>query len=406
MKINNDPKIIDELLSRSIANIYPNKEEFRKALLSGKRLKIYIGADATGPKLHIGHATNFMILEKLRRLGHEIIVLFGDFTGKIGDPSGKDSARKQLSEKDIRQNLKTWKRQVDKIIKFGTFGNGAKIVRNSKWLSKLSFEEVLNLASKFTVQQMVERDMYQKRLKEKKPIYLNEFFYPLMQGYDSVALNVDVEIGGNDQTFNMLAGRTLQNGYNNKEKFVIATTLLVNPKTGGKLMNKSEGNVVGLDDDYRDMFGKVMSLPDEAIISLFTDCTYVSMEKIEFYKKQLEEGVNPKDIKMILAESIVSVYYGEKKAKEAKDNFQKTFSEKSLAPDAKEVHVSSGISLVDVLLKENIVSSKTDFRRLVESGAVNDLNTSQKIEDPFYKIEKNLSLRIGKHRFVNIILDK
>jgi tyrosyl-tRNA synthetase len=271
MKINTDPKIIEELLTRSVVNILPTKELFKDLLLGGKRLRIYSGADATGSKLHLGHSTNFMILEKFRQLGHEVIILFGDFTAKIGDPSGKDTTRKPLTDSDVKKNLKTWEKQISKIIKIGHFDNGAKIVRNSDWLSKMSFVDVVKLASNFTVQQMIERDMFQKRIEDKKPIYLHEFFYPLMQGHDSVVLDVDVEIGGNDQTFNMLTGRTLQKIARNKEKFVIPTTLLINPKTGKKLMNKSEGSAVWLDDEPKEMFGKIMSLADEAIVSMFTD---------------------------------------------------------------------------------------------------------------------------------------
>src|ERR1035437_3298275 len=232
-----DASKIDEILSRSVSAIYPSTDEFRKALLSGKRLRIYLGADATGSQLHIGHATNLIILERLRKLGHEIIVLFGDFTAMIGDPTDKRATRVQLTEEQVKKNIKSWETQVGKVIDFKDKTNPARFVKNSTWLSKLNFKDLIKLASNFTVQQMIERDMFEKRLNENKPIYLHEFFYPLMQGYDSVALDVDVEVGGNDQTFNMLAGRTLQKIYNNKNKFVIVTTLLVNPKTNKKLMN-------------------------------------------------------------------------------------------------------------------------------------------------------------------------
>ena len=241
MKINTDSKTIDEILERGVSNIYPTKEGLRELLLSGKKLKIYLGADPTGTELHLGHSKNFILLEKLRRLGHEVVVLFGDFTAMIGDPTGKLNTRVSLSEKEVKNNLKSWKKQLSPIIKFKTFlDDGAKIVKNSKWLSKLSFGDITRLSSNFTVQQMIERDMFDKRIKEGNPIYLNEFLYPLMQGYDSVVLGVDVEIGGTDQTFNMLAGRTLLKKLKNKEKFVITIDLIVDPKTGKK-MSKSEG---------------------------------------------------------------------------------------------------------------------------------------------------------------------
>ncbi len=399
--INVDSRKIDEILNRSVQNILPSKEAFQKALLSGKKLRIYVGADATGTKLHIGHATNLMILERLRNLGHEVIILFGDFTAMIGDPTGKDSERKTLTSREVKKNLKTWKKQIKKIIKIG-FGSNTKIVKNSKWFSKMNFADVVRLASNFTVQQMLERDMFQKRMKENKPVFLQEFLYPLMQGQDSVVLDVDAEIGGNDQTFNMLVGRTLQKISRNKEKFVISTTLLVNPKTGKKLMNKSEGFIIGLDDEYNDMFGKVMSLPDETIIQVFTDCTYVSLNEIEKFKKEMEKGANPRDIKAILAKEIVSIYHGKEKAEKAEKNFVETFKKGGLPENIEEIRVKEGELLSEVLLKEKIVGSKGEFRRLALEGAISDAVSEEKITDPNYKIEKDITLRVGKKRFVKI----
>jgi tyrosyl-tRNA synthetase len=404
MKINTDPKKIEEILNRSVQNILPSKDFFRKELLSGRKLKIYVGADATGTKLHIGHATNFMIIERLRQLGHEVIILFGDFTAMIGDPSGKDSARKALTKNDVSQNLKNWKSQVSKVVKIGGVDNGAKIVTNSTWLSKMSFADVVKLASNFTVQQMLERDMFQKRLEEKKPIFLQEFLYPLMQGYDSVALDVDVEVGGNDQTFNMLVGRTLQKNTRNKEKFVISTTLLINPKTGKKLMNKSEGFIIGLDDEYHDMFGKCMALPDEAIISVFTDCTYVSMEEISEIKKQLENGANPRDAKLRLGKEIVKIYYNQEKADSAEKDFIETFKKGGLPENMEEIKTENGKSLMELLVEKKIVSSKTDFRRLISENAVSNAVNSEKITDVNFKIHNEITLKIGKKRFVKITI--
>lgn len=392
---------IDELLSRSISTVLPSKEALKEALSSGRKLRFYIGADATGPSLHIGHATNFMFLERVRKLGHEVIVLFGDFTAMIGDPSDKDAARKQLTKKEVDQNIKSWKSQISKIVSFSG-RNSAKIKKNSKWLGKLKFEDVLNLSSKFTVQQMMERDMFDKRLKENKPIYLNEFMYPLMQGYDSVAMNVDVEIGGNDQTFNMLAGRTLQKSFNNKEKFVVATTLLVNPKTGKKLMNKSEGSYIALNDSAQDMFGKTMALPDGVIIPVYTDCTYISLGEITKEKEFLAGGGNPRDAKLRLAETIVTLYHGEKESKSARESFLSTFSDGFMPALVQEVKVSSGELLSDILLEQKIVSSKTDFRRLISEGAIKDLKDKNAVKNFDQKIDRDMDLKIGKHRFIKI----
>ncbi|MEI6191282.1 MAG: tyrosine--tRNA ligase [bacterium] len=404
MKINTDPNKIEELLNRSVVNVLPSKDDLRKVLLSGKKLRIYVGADATGSKLHIGHSTNFMILEKFRQLGHEVIVLFGDFTAKIGDPTDKGTARKPLTDSEVKKNLKTWKRQVSKIVKIGHFNNGARIVRNSKWLSKMNFSDVVKLASNFTVQQMIERDMFQKRLEEKKPIFLHEFFYPLMQGHDSVVLDVDVEIGGNDQTFNMMAGRTLQKIARNKEKFIIPTTLLINPKTGKKLMNKSEGNVVGLDDEPNDMFGKIMSLPDEAILPIFTDCTYMSIDEIEKIKKELEGGANPRDVKVRLAKEIVTIYHSKEEADKAEENFVNTFKDGGLPEKIDEVVATNGEALSELSVKAGLVKSKGEFRRLVLENAVSNQETGDKITDPNHKVISTAIFKIGKRRFLKVIV--
>lgn len=404
MKIDTNPEKIEEILTRSVVNVFPTKELLKNLLLSGKRLRIYVGADATGSKLHIGHSTNFMILEKFRQLGHEVIVLFGDFTAKIGDPTDKGTARRSLTDSEVKENLKTWKKQVGKIVKIGYFSNGAKIVRNSAWLSKMNFSDVINLASNFTVQQMIERDMFQKRLEEKKPIFLHEFFYPLMQGHDSVVLDVDVEIGGNDQTFNMLAGRTLQKIARNKEKFVIPTTLLINPKTGKKLMNKSEGNVVGLDDKPDDMFGKIMSLPDEAIIPIFIDCTYMSMGEIEKIKKEMENGANPRDVKVRLAKEIVTIYHSAEEAVKAEQNFINTFKDGGLPEKIDEATATNGDALSDISVKAGLVKSKGEFRRLVLEGAVSNQETGDKITDPNFKVISTSIFKIGKRRFLKVVI--
>src|SRR3989338_2123366 len=300
-------KEINELLTRSVAEILPTKEGLREALESGKRLRIYIGTDATGTSLHLGHATNYMILEKFRRLGHEVIFLVGDFTARIGDPTDKsESARKQLTRKQVTENVKTWIEQVRPVIDINNKENPVKVLYNYDWLSTLSFEDVINLASNFTVQQMIERDMFQKRIQDKKPLYLHELFYPLMQGYDSVAMDVDMEMCGNDQKFNALAGRTLLKKLKNKEKFVFITTLLENPKTGEKMMSKSLGAGIFLDWDAHQMFGGAMAQPDENMKQLFTDCTWLSLEEIENILNS-----HPKEAKMRLAFEITKIYHGE-----------------------------------------------------------------------------------------------
>jgi tyrosyl-tRNA synthetase len=398
-----DEKTIDELLERGISQIYPTKEKLKDELISGKCLKIYFGADATGPNLHLGHTKNLILVEKLRKLGHEIMILFGDFTAKIGDPTDKSAARVRLTDAQVNENLKSWKKQVQKVVDINNKQNPVKFVRNSQWLSKMKFDEVVDLASNFTVQQMIERDMFEKRLKDGKPIYVHEFFYPLMQGYDSVALDVDVEIGGTDQTFNMLAGRTLLSKLKNKEKYVIAGYLLEDPETGKKLMSKSEGDAIYLNDSSVDMFGKTMALLDSAIIPMLIGVTNIPMEQINHISAELVNGANPRDAKILLAKEIVKIYHGEKAADEAEKNFIETFSKKeSMSDDAPEVVVESGSLLSEIVIESDICQSKSEFRRLVTNGAITDLKTGEKISDPNYSTKDDLDLKIGKKNFLKV----
>jgi len=397
-----DPRKLEDILTRSIFSVLPSKEAFKKELGGGRRLRIYIGADPTGPDLHLGHATNFIFLEKLRELGHEIVVLFGDFTAMIGDPTGKDAARKRLTPKEVQENIKTWKKQVEKVLSFSDKKNPAKIKKNSTWLSKLMFSDIVELSAHFTLQQMIERDMFQKRIKEKKPIYLHEFFYPLMQGYDSVAMNVDVEVGGSDQIFNMGIGRALQKKINNKEKYVIATTLLENPKTGKKLMSKSAGSYIALNDEPKEMYGKAMALPDEVIVPMFTDTTRVSMGEILEIKKTLKKGEDFHRAKMRLAYELVKMYHDEKSAEKSQKDFIQMFQKKGLPEEVFVVYAKKTEALVAVVVRAGKVGSKSSWRRLVEQGGVSNMNTGEKIKDYQEKIKGNMVVKIGKKDFLNI----
>jgi len=400
-KINTDERVISELLTRSVAEILPTKEGLREALKSGKCLRVYIGTDATGTSLHLGHATNYMILEKFRKLGHEVIFLVGDFTARIGDPTDKsDSARKQLTREQVIENVKTWIDQVRPIIDIDNKENPVKVLYNYDWLSVLNFEDILNLASNFTVQQMIERDMFEKRIQDKKPLYLHELFYPLMQGYDSVAMDVDIEMCGMDQKFNALAGRTLLKKLRDKEKFVFITTLLENPKTKVKMMSKSIGTGVFLDFDADKMYGSLMAQPDDNMRQLFVDCTRLSLEEIE----RILSTDSPRDIKARLAFEITKIYHGEEKAELARKNFDNTFKSGNLPENIKETKAEAGELLVEVILREKLVSSKSEFRRLIDEGAISNAETKEKITDPFFKITNNLTVRIGSHRFLKIIV--
>lgn len=310
-----DHKKIEELLTRSVVEILPSREKLKQKMLTGEKLRIYIGTDATGTSLHLGHATNYMILEKFRQLGHEVIFLIGDFTSRIGDPTDKAATRKKLTRKDVIENTKTWLDQIKPIISLEDKENPVKIMFNHDWFSKMDNKEVIELSRNFTVQQMLERDMFEKRVYENKPIYLHELFYPIMQGWDSVEMDVDIEMCGNDQKFNALVGRTLQNKYRNKEKFVFITTLLENPTTGEKMMSKSMGTGVFLDFSAEKMFEGIMNQADENIYQLFVDCTYLPMEEIDAIKIKLEnKTANPYEIKKRLALEIVTIYHGREKA--------------------------------------------------------------------------------------------
>ncbi len=402
-----DEAKIERLLSRGVENIYPTKEKLREALMSGKRLRLYNGIDPTAPFLHIGHAMQMRKLREFQELGHEVIVLIGSFTAMIGDPTDKLATRKQLTKAEVMENAKTYKKQISKILRFSG-PNAAKLMFNDKWLAKMTFEDVIGLASHFTVQQMMERDMFKKRAEEQKPIGIHEFMYPLMQGYDSVAMDVDLEVGGNDQTFNMLAGRTLLREMKQKEKFVLAISLLTNSE--GKKMSKSEGGVIALTDTPEDMFGKIMSMDDSMIVPYFQLATDATDDQIDAVKKQLADGVNPRDIKMALAELVTSMYHSGAKAKAAKKHFKQVFSKKEMPDEMREVSIETGLpartegphTLVSVLVGLEFASSNNEARRLIEQGAVS--LDGVKLSDPAQMMSGTAGvLRCGKLKFVRLV---
>lgn len=398
-----DEQANKELLNRSIKTIYPSKEALEEVLASGKKLRIYVGIDPTADYVHIGHSTNYIILKRFHDLGHKVIVLIGDFTAMIGDPSDKTALRKKLTRDDVVQNLETFKQQIGKILDFNNIENPIEFRFNNDWLAPLTFEQVIDLASHFTVQQMIQRDAFEKRLKEEKPLYVHEFFYPLMQGYDSVALDADIEIGGTDQTFNMLAGRTLVKAIQNREKFVITTTLLENPVTGEKLMSKSLGTGVGLNESALSMYQKIMKLPDEGIVQCFVDCTYISLKEVETIKQELENGENPRDIKMKLARMIVGMYHNAKDAHRAEEEFINIF-QKDLLPEQVDEYPADGKSLQETLVGAGVVSSNSELRRLAEAGAVTYMESGAVISVDDLKIIPGSGVyKIGKNRFIKIV---
>jgi tyrosyl-tRNA synthetase len=393
MKVNTDEKKIKEILTRGVENVYPSREEFEKALRSGKQLKIYNGIDPTGPTLHLGHGVVLLKLRELQDLGHKIILLIGDFTGMIGDPTDKTATRKRLTRKEVLANCKNYAKQAGKILDM----RKVEVKYNSRWLGKLKAGDFLELGAGITVQRLLERDMFQKRISEGKPIYLHEFIYPLMQGYDSVAMDVDAEVGGNDQTFNMLVGRDLMKSLKHKEKYVLTIKLLVDPT--GKKMGKTEGNMVTLEDSAEDMYGKVMSWPDTLMPVAFEICTRVPMEEI----KNILAG-DPRDAKMRLAREIVSLYRSPKEAAAAEENFVRIFQKKEVPEEVAEYRMQNAkCGIIDLLVQCKLAESKSEAKRLVEQGGVkvgdkviDDINAIVEIPAEGVLIQK------GKRHFVRV----
>lgn len=400
MKTDTDPEKIEEILTRGIENIYPNKDFLKSKLLSGEKISIYLGIDPTGQTLHLGHVIPLLRLGKLQKLGHQIILLMGDITAMIGDPTDKTAARKKLTHDEVMENLKEYKKQASKFISFDG-DNPAMLRFNSEWFGKMSFVDFLDMASRVTVDQMLKREMFQIRKQEGKETYVHELMYPLMQGYDSVMLDVDGEIGGNDQTFNMLVGRDLMKQIKNKEKFVIATKLLVD--SSGQKMGKTEGNMVALDQTPEDMFGKVMSWDDELIIHGFDIITDVPTGVLKDMAHKLDNGVNPKEMKVKLAKEIVSLCHSLKDAERAEENFEKTFAKGGVPDDVTTISVAEDVLLVDILLAEKIIESKSEFRRLILEKAITKKSSigDTKITEVTAPAQTG-TYKIGKRRFIKI----
>lgn len=387
---------VEAIFNRYVESTYPSKERAVQILMSGKELTFYVGIDPTGPDIHLGHTTNFLLLKKIMNLGHKIIVLIGDFTAQTGDPTGRDVARKSLTEKEVSQNAKTYLDQVHKLLPKGSF----RVKYNSTWFNKMTLSEIRQLARQFTVQQMIARDMFQTRIKSQRPITLEEFLYPLMQGYDSVAMNVDGEIGGSDQTFNMLVGRDLEKTLLNKEKIVITTKLLEDPITGKKLMNKSEGQYIALGDTPEDMFGKIMALPDQAIIQIFTLATEISDQKIHEIENRLADGENPKIIKEELAFEMVKMYYGESAATKSKNEFNRVFSEGGLPEEIREFEIKKGNMDLSLVLKGWLNISTSESKRLIDQGAVTV--NGKMIKEWNVAVGVGDIIKVGPRRFLKI----
>lgn len=383
------------LLDRGIQDLIP-KDELTKQLQSGKKLRLKFGVDLTRPDLHLGHAVVLRKLREFQDLGHTVVFVIGDYTTKIGDPSGKSKTRPMLDDAEIAANVKTYLDQVGLILDV----KKAEIRYNSEWLGKLDFSDLIKLASNISVAQLIERDDFSKRLADGSEIALHEFMYPLMVAYDSVALKADVEFGGTDQLFNLLAGRNLQKKLGQKPQCVITAPLLVG-LDGAQKMSKSLDNYVGLTDEPADMFGKVMSLPDNLIGPYFELCTDVPLTEIKAVVKDIAMGANPRDTKASLAREIVRIYHGEKAAEAAEQAFNDQFRDKKTPTDIPEHKVKKGSELIDVVVASGLVSSKSEYRRLVMQAGVKVNNTVISPEDEVI-LQDNDTVQVGKRRFIKL----
>src|SRR3989339_523381 len=401
MSVITDSSKIDHLLFRGIEAVYPSKDFLEARLKEGKQLTLYLGMDPTGPNLHMGHAIVLRKMREFQDLGHKLIILIGDFTGMIGDPTDKSATRVGLTREQVLENATNYKEQASKLVSFEG-ENAAELKYNSEWLEKMNFADIVELASHFTVQQLLERDMFEKRMEEGKPIHLHEFLYPLMQGYDCVVMDVDGEIGGNDQNFNMLAGRSLMKSLKNKEKFVVTMKLLVDPT--GKKMGKSEGNMITLADSPDEMFGKVMSWTDEMIVSGFELCTLVSDEEVKAIANELEEGINPRDVKARLAREIIKIYHSVEEAQMASDRFDQMFKEKQTPHEMPEFRIEQETNIVDILVASGLVSSKSEARRAIEGKGVKvNEQVVDSLETMIVPTKEGIVLQKGKRHFVKIV---
>lgn len=395
-----DKAKVEEVLSRGVENIYPDKETALKILTSGKRLRIYCGFDPTAPSLHIGNAIQINKLAQLQELGHEIVFLVGGFTGMIGDPTDKGATRKQLTREEVEVNAKSYKKQASAYLKFSG-ENPARVLNNSKWFDKMTFKELIELAAYFTVGQMITRDMFQERIKNEKPIHLHEFLYPLAQGYDTIAMKMDVEVGGNDQTFNMLAGRHLAKVMEGREKLVITTKLLADDT--GKKMGKSEGNAVFLDQAPENVYGCVMSWPDGVIVNALELATRVSVAEVAEVKAKLAAGANPRDYKMKLAFEITKLIHGERKAKAAEGYFVRTIQKKEApATVASRKSLVASQNIIELLVEHGLASSKGEARRLVEQGGIKVDGVQVKDVKAEIDLSKEKLIQRGKLQFIKV----
>lgn len=391
-----------ELLHRGVAEVI-EYEELEKRLKKGDKLRVKLGVDPTSPDIHLGHMVVVNKLREFQLLGHKVVLIIGDYTARIGDPSGKKKTRPILTEKEIEFNARTYLKQVGKVLEMST----VEVQRNSKWFSRFTFADWLKLLSHFTVAQIMERDDFSKRFKGGVDIGMHELVYPAMQAYDSVITRTDIEIGGTDQKFNMLAGRDLQKKMGQKPQDVITVPLLVGTD-GKEKMSKSLGNAIGVSDLPDEIYGKVMSIRDELILPYFTLATDISDGGLKMVKKELDEGTNPRDVKARLAHLITEIYHDEQKADKAREKFDAMFKDKKMPEDILEVKISKGdfANYIELLVQIDKKLSKNEVKRLIEQGGVKV--GGQVIKDGLVNVarkgDSEMIVQIGKRRFYKVII--
>lgn len=376
------------------------KEKLTKAQRENKQLIVKLGLDPSAPDIHLGHTVVLRKMKQLQDLGHKVVILIGDFTGRIGDPTGKSSARKALSTEEVLENAKTYQEQIFKVLD----PQKTEVRFNSEWLSKLNFEDVVKLAATITVARMLEREDFKKRYESNTPISVHEFFYPLMQGYDSVALEADIELGGTDQRFNLLMGRALQKEFGQESQVVIMMPLLEG-LDGVNKMSKSLGNYIGIDEEAGVMYQKAMEIPDELIVKYYNLVTDVHPDVVNKIEEDLKEDrVNPRNIKMELAKEIVKLYHGEEKANFAEERFKSVFQKGQIPVDILTVEASAqDLDIAQIVVENKLAPSKSELRRLVKQGGVKV--NGEKVDDLLnVNAQGELVIQIGKKKFIKIVI--
>jgi tyrosyl-tRNA synthetase len=392
MPINRDIKKIEEVLSRRVVQVLPSKESLKKLMLK-RRIRVYLGIDPTGSRLHLGHTIPLKKLQEFADLGHEAILVIGTGTVLAGDPSLREEERPMVTKEEIEKNIKNWKEQAEKILDLKKI----KIKYNGDWLLKLKFEDLIKIASKISAVKLFQREMFQKRIKKGGTVWTHEFLYPLLQGFDSVFLKTDLEIGGTDQVFNMLIGRELEEKMLKKEKFVLTCPMILG--TDGRPMSKSSGNCIWVLDRPEQMYGKIMSLPDTLIWDYFRFLTDLPLKEIEEMK-----SLNPREAKARLAREITASYHGERLAKKAEGEFERVFKEKKLPTKIPSVKISEKVlNILDLLTKIKLAQSKSEAKRLVLQKGVKIDGKAKEDWREKIKIKKGMVIKVGKRKFIRII---